>query len=40
MMVRRLVAAKFGANVEQASTPSHKGPSKTADEPTTDEAVY
>jgi hypothetical protein len=42
MMVRRLVAAKFGASVEQASTPSHKGPSKkkhktTADEPITDE---
>jgi hypothetical protein len=28
MMVRRLVAAKFGANVEQASTPKHKGPSR------------
>ena len=28
MMVRRLVAAKFGANVEQASTPTHKWPSK------------
>jgi hypothetical protein len=50
MMVRRLVAAKFGANVEQASIPSHKGPSKkklksstdepTADEPTADEVVY
>jgi hypothetical protein len=45
MMVRRLVVAKFGANVEQASTPSHKGPSKkkhqaTADKATADEVVY
>jgi hypothetical protein len=45
MMVRRLVAAKFGTSVEQASTPSHKGPSKkkpktTADEPAADEVVY
>jgi hypothetical protein len=50
MMVRRLVAAKFGANVEQASTPSHKGPSKKkykttadepiADKPTADEVLY
>jgi hypothetical protein len=44
-MVRRLVAAKFGASVEQASTPSYKGPSKkkhktTADEPTADGVVY
>jgi hypothetical protein len=28
MMVRRLVAAKFGTNVEQASTSKHKRPSK------------
>jgi hypothetical protein len=28
MLIRRLVAAKFGANVEQASTPTHKWPSK------------
>jgi len=50
MMVRRLVAAKFGASVEQASTPSRKGQSKkkhktttdepAADKPAADEVVY
>jgi hypothetical protein len=33
MMVRRLVAAKFGASVEQASTPSRKGQSKKKHKP-------
>jgi hypothetical protein len=42
MMVRSLVAAKFGANVEQASTPKHKGPAKKKrelDNPTTADEV-